>query len=261
MTPLRDPDSSRAPFESFGWQLSLAFHGAVVLLIILSQWVLPGEALPILPTLRVDLVGLPDQTKSEQILPGKAEELRQAEDQAKRVQTPDLSSIPIPKSKPEDQDTGPALQVRSDAKKESPKKDRRNQLLASLNRIKSLQKIQADDRPGTPVAGNRVSRGTSLSADALQAMQSTYFDLVRDRLQEHWSLPIWLSRQNFSAQIQLTIDGSGRVKFLRWLKRSGNDSFDQFVQRAVQDAQPFDRPPSEVVSLVESRGIQVGFPL
>jgi outer membrane biosynthesis protein TonB len=244
--------------EVFGFRLALGLHGGLALFILVSNWILPSEPIAILPTLKVDLVGLPDQLKSEPILAGKAQQLQEAEEQAKRVQTPDLSKIPVAKQPVDEADSGPSLQP---AKKKEAPNDRLKKLQASLNRIKSLQKIQSDESPGVPIRGNRVSQGTSLSSDAIQALQATYFDHVRDRLQEHWSLPIWLSRQNFSAQIQLTIDRTGRAKSIRWLKRSGNESFDQFVQRAIQDSQPFDRPPADVADAVESRGIQVGFPL
>ncbi len=137
-------------------------------------------------------------------------------------------------------------------------------LRAAMDRIKALSKLHADtdtdsdkDQAAPPIKGNKISKGNSLDGDAKESDSANYYDTVRAKLQENWALPIWLSRQNLSAQIEITIDSHGQVREFRFAKPSGNAQFDAAVKKTLQDSQPFPAPPEELLM----NGILIGFPL
>ncbi len=253
---------------SRGIKRSLIFHAIVFSIIILKSLVFPGKPLTYVSSLRVDLVGLPDTLKKDLTRLPKpvdptqklTEEVKQPESKAKEVKTPTVA-----KSQKDVEQAKPDEMVLKPKHAESPK-DRQNRLKNSLARIKSLAKItsEAETMPtstNVAVKGNILSKGTSLSGDAKESAETSYFDLVRDRLQENWALPVWLARQKLSAQIQVFIDSRGRLAGSKFIKSSGNAQFDDSVKKTLTESQPFPVPPSEIASSVLVNGILVGFPL
>ena len=99
------------------------------------------------------------------------------------------------------------------------------------------------------------------AGDAKEAEGLHYFDVVRNKLQQNWFLPIWLARQNFSAQVRVYIDARGYMRSFELTKASGNSQFDDAVKRTLVDSQPFSPPPEELVRSMLSDGITIGFPL
>jgi TolA protein len=151
------------------------------------------------------------------------------------------------------------LHPKSARKTKDPNREKR--LKAALDRIKALSRIDrelhADNAASPPIKGNKISKGSSTAEDAKESDDANYYDSVRSRLQENWALPVWLSRQNLSAQIEIVIDSHGRVREFRFKKSSGNTQFDDAVKKTLAESQPFPTPPSELLM----NGILVGFPL
>ena len=140
-----------------------------------------------------------------------------------------------------------------------------------MNRIKALAKIQDTSSAESQLSkkelkllvskGNRLSPGTSLSADAKEAAEANYLDSLRDRLRQNWFLPAWISKQDLSAQVLIRIGSTGILREFRMVKSSKNPQFDDAVKQALQQSQPFPPPPSELKTGILSDGILVGFPL
>jgi len=128
----------------------------------------------------------------------------------------------------------------------------------ALDRIKALNKLDGEDHI---IKGNKISRGTSLSGEAKEKMQVTYFDGVHARLKANWALPIWLSRQNHRAKVKIFIDGLGHIKGIRFMVSSGSAEFNSEVRRAIEQSVPFSPPPKELITTVLVEGILLGFPL
>lgn len=270
-------------------KVSLGLHGAAIVAMLLKGVVFPGTPKLYAPALRVDMIALPDMLKKDlrntQPSQGSkeiAEALKRAEADAKSIKPIKIPDQPKakepaevaerdemvlkPKKVAEKADSKPAEKAKPS--RESPTSaDRSLKLKGALARIKALDKIRGEEgaapsqTQGALIKGNRLSKGTSLSGDARESMESGYQDLVRDRLAENWSLPIWLARQNHSARIVLFIDGRGRVRSVRFMKPSGNEQFDSAVKKAIEDSQPFPTPPAEVASSVQVDGIGFAFPL
>ncbi|RYZ96414.1 MAG: TonB family protein, partial [Proteobacteria bacterium] len=58
----------------------------------------------------------------------------------------------------------------------------------------------------------------------------------------------------------IQIDARGNVVGMRFTKNSGDNTFDDYVTRAVKDSSPFPSPPEEMARTVRS-GVGVRFPL
>ncbi|MEO5970692.1 MAG: TonB family protein, partial [Bdellovibrionia bacterium] len=111
------------------------------------------------------------------------------------------------------------------------------------------------------VRGNKLSPGTSLSADAKEASEANYLDSLRDRLRQNWFLPAWIAKQSLNAQVLVRIDAAGILREFRMVKLSQNAQFDEAVKQALQQSQPFPPPPLELKTGLLSHGILIGFPL
>lgn len=262
-----------------GLAASIVAHLLVVVLIIAKGLFFPARPLNYTPTLRVDLVGLPELLRREKIENSHAppddqlaRELKRAEAEAKAAQRQ-----PPPKPPPAAVSPAKAEAARPDemvlhpkrAAPAVPPKAREKRLMSALDRIKALEQIQAEvSSSGTspkaasvPLKGNRISKGSSVSDDAKESDQVSYFDSVRDKLQENWALPVWLQRQGYSAKVTLFIDSRGRVRNILFDQASGNQQFDDAVKQTIQQSQPFDPPPAGLASSALNNGIPFAFPL
>lgn len=246
------PNDGRA-----GLRWSVVGHLAVLVLVILKNLVFPGQMSSYTPTLRVDMVDLPDVLKKDMNgMPRTAskemqEALKKAETEARKIKPTISKEVADPDEL--------VLHPKSAAAKDTSTREKK--LKNALARIKSLSKISNDEGQDVAVVkGNKISKGTSLSGDAREAAEATYFDLIRDRLHENWALPVWLSRQNLSAQVTLFIDAAGRIRGIRFTKSSGNAQFDEAVKKSITDSEPFPRPPEGLNDLL-ANGIPAGFPL
>jgi TonB family protein len=259
--PPRPRHPSERDFKR-GLRLSAGLHVALFVLIALKSLVFPGNPVRFTPTLRVDLVGLPDVLKKDLIRVPKTpsssdleDELKDAEQEARRLKVP-KAKAPVETAEPDEMVIKP-----KDARPES--RDRK--LKSALARIRSLEKIRnqddSEDRPAPPIKGNAISKGSSLSGDAKESSEASYFDSVRERLQDNWALPVWLARQKLTAQVQIFIDSRGRVRASVFVKPSGNSQFDDAIRKTLTESQPFPAPPVELRPGLATDGILVGFPL
>jgi colicin import membrane protein len=250
---------------SKGLRLSFAIHAAFLLLLLIRTFVLPGDVEPFTPSLRVDIVDLPDQLKNDIIAAGpkpeesapkpKEEETKEELEEA----DPDEMALPSAKKKKE---------IAKKKKPEPPKKEddtqRKKKMDNALARIKALQRLRDEEAKQTQdivLKGNKLSKGSSVGGDARESAEISYNDLILERVRENWELPVWMARQNLAAQVQITLDEAGRVTAMRFLRPSGNPQFDDAVRQALKDSDPFPNPPEELRSSVSRRGIILGFPL
>ena len=246
---------------SFGLKASIVAHAALVIAIIVKSTIFPGTPTLYVPTLRVDVVGLPDLLKTEEHLakfPSKdiSEALKKAALEAKRIEH---TTHKIEQKVDVDKDE---MVLRPKHAAEQSERTREKKLKNAMDRIKALEKISEESATAPQVIkGNKISHGNSLSSDAKESAETTYYDLVRDRLQDNWALPVWLSRQNLSAQVQIYIDPYGRLRNFSFVKSSGNAQFDEEVKRTLAESQPFPAPPQDLASSLLVNGILIGFPL
>ncbi|MBL7714848.1 MAG: cell envelope integrity protein TolA [Bdellovibrionales bacterium] len=241
-------------------QISAVLHLGAILLFVIKSLVFPSKPITYTPSLRVDLVGLPDILKKDKEALNKVvsqsleKALKEAETQAKAQEKPAPEKIKITKeiANPDDMILNPTKTASS--------KDRAKKMKSALERIKALQKIEKEEE-NVVIKGNKLSKGSSLDGNAKENAEANYRDLVRDRLRDGWELAPWLARQNLQARVEITIDGKGRVRSFRFIKASGNSQFDEAVKRSIAQAQPFPTPPKGMADQLLIDGILVGFPL
>jgi colicin import membrane protein len=261
LPPERPPTlpSDRDFDASLKW--SAILHVLALLAIVIKSTVFPGTPTPYVPTLRVDIVGLPDILKKDLKDVSSTKEvsdiLKKAEQDAAKIKPKKLP--PIAKTEPVEPDDM-ALKPKPADSKEKAREKRLHDAMAAMDRIKALAKL-ARETSAPQIKGNKISKGTSLSGDAKESDQQNYYDSVLSRLRENWALPMYLSRQNLSAQVQICIDARGRLHSFRFVKGSGNTQFDDAVKRALEESAPFPVPPGEVAFNVLVNGIIFGFPL
>ncbi len=255
----------RSPSDAFSrpFAVSAVLHGTLLTFFIIHSliWDTPRQAH--IPTLRVDLVGLPDQLKGQKnpgVTPNESEltkELDQARKEAQKIKTQKVISPP----KSDEMVVSPKKKDKKESKKEEKKRLREERLQNALDRIKALSKIGDDSKGrGAPIKGNKISPGTSLSGEAREGTAAEYYDALREHLQERWELPRWLARKNLSAKVMLYIDRRGKVDQLVFTQSSGDAQYDAAVKKTIMDSQPFPTP-NQQAQMLGSRGIAIHFPL
>ncbi len=250
--------------RAFKW--SFIAHLALGIAIILKSLVFPSEPIVYTPTLRVDLVGLPDILKKDlkqplplpEIEPEKPETAKpkEADPVLAEAADPDEMVLKPEKRKKKDETKAKAKEATDDKKRS----DRINSALARIKALNKITNMMGEEEPA-PIKGNKISKGTSLSGDAKESDEASYYDLIRDRLQQNWGLPPWIQRQNYSARVQVFIDQYGKIRSFKFIKPSGNEQFDSEVKRTLTVSEPYPVPPAELRNSVLSNGITIGFPI
>jgi colicin import membrane protein len=254
---------------TFGFRLSLGLHVGVALFVLIQGFIFPGKQVPYIPSLRVDLVGLPDQLKQDLTRPSAHPPAPAATPQAEKVEKapppaiphPKAAPVPLEQAKPNEMVLNP-VQAKQRADKKLEKK-----MSSSLARIKALAKISGEpvaktqtDESAHLIKGNRISKGSSVSGEARESDKEDYIGALQSAIRENWELPLYLERQQLTAQVMIFIDATGRMTQYKFIRSSGVPQFDDAIKRALMKSQPFPMPPADISSTVES-GVMVGFPL
>lgn len=213
---------------------SLGLH-LVVLLLVLAGPLFPGPGRDQRPVYYVDLVNLP--VKNPQAgRPDAAPKTRKAEPrpapapkrQAKTVKTakprPKPEARPKAAPKPAPQPPGATYEKETLAAIE---KLRREQEIAALKeKLAQMAKQDSRQAPADAPVGMPDGRGTEAGP--------SYDAWLHDYLKEAWTLSRYqVTRENLEATVTLIFDARGNLVDFRFLKRSGEERFDDSVKRAV----------------------------
>lgn len=214
---------------------SVVFHISIALVFTVKAVFFPTEIPEYVPTMKVDIVGLPE----------------------KRTPEEKISPLSEPKTEPTSTKKDPPLQknktkdILDNFKREQKNKD-------ILEKFK--KRISDSQKPATKtIAGNQVSPGTSLRGlDKIDF--DNYVGSVDSHVKAYWVLPEWMLSQNLTAVVNIKIDRNGQIIEKIFVKKSGNKSFDDYVEAALEKANPLPPPPDRLSDLVALRGITFGFP-
>lgn len=244
-------ETRKDPIQQFiGY--SLIAHLALLVALILRGTILAPPPKEYVPSLRVDLVAMPDLKKTD--VPVIKEE---------KVEKP----VEKPAEKPAEaklEEVKPAedgeIALKKKKEKSAREKAAQEKLKNALARIKALERIKM--MAGTQIKGNQISKGSALSGDAKTALETTYFDVVLERVRNYWELPKWLQDQaHLSAQVTIFINREGKMTRYVFNRTSGNESFDNEIKRTLQSAVPFPAPPIAIIPDLANEGIVLGFPM
>jgi len=268
---------------SLGLRWSLIGHVALVVIVVVKNIFFPEAIHPYTPTLRVDMVGLPDLTpqelrdinknlpkpdessKEDEKAKAEAEAEKKAKSEAEAETEAKEKEMALIKKKKEKarKKKDKAKRARNKKEREKKAKAKKEKELAA-QRLKAIEKIKKHKKLRealNKIKGNRLSGGTSLDANAKEGTDVNYLDQVRDRLKENWFLPVWLSQQSLSAKVRIYIDASGRIIQMIFYQPSGNPQFDDQVKKAIKQSTPLPRPPAKDRNHLLTDGLAVGFPL
>lgn len=246
------------PRFSRSFAISVAIHVLLFAGFVTKQVLLPPPPLEIIPpALRVDIVGLPDIMKKDLNLAEPAPKEDVAEKSEKKVEAKKEKIVEKAPVKEVDE-----FALKKKQQQEIIKNERKAQ--DALSRIKALARIEGmrdqGVRNSVVVKGNQISQGAGLTGQQTDNAKALYLDVIRNRLRQFWELPLWLSRQNLSAQVQMSVDGAGHLKSFRFIRGSGNQQFDDAVENTLKAASPYPPPPNELAAVLVN-GISLGFPL
>jgi outer membrane biosynthesis protein TonB len=230
-------------------RLSIALHTALLLTLAIREFLLPVTPREYLPSLRVDLVGLPENKRNVLPVPA-ATPAAVTAPPAPAAQTAEIPTAT-------DKGDLSIVKKKSKSKKE---KEAQKRLKQALDRIRAIERIKML-AGGDEVKGNSVSKGSALTGEAKQALETSYFDVILERVRTYWELPKWLQGQNRSAKVMIYLDGQGQLRSFQFVQVSGSESFDSEVKRTLQAAAPFPVPPAALASDISKQGILLGFPL
>ncbi len=231
---------------------SFIAHFLLLMATLVGSIVMPGKPKQYVPSVRVDLVGLPDIKKADlaKTSPAEMERLKQKLEEIDRGERAALKE----KAKKADPD-----QMVLKKKEKDDGKTRKKDLSDAIRRMRAVQAIEEEvSKAAAPAKGNILSKGSALAGE--QNMDTdTYIGELLNRIQEHWNLPLWLKlkRPPLVAKVVLYIDSRGDIARVVFSQRSGNDQFDSYVMKAIEQSAPFPPPTSGI----KSDGVLLGFPL
>lgn len=246
-----------------GLLVSVGAHVALVSLFFLKSVFFAPKPYDIPPSMRVDIVALPDKMQDLPEAPAPA---------------PAPSATETPKEKtaePKPAKPKKTLPVKKDDAINLEKKQNEKSALEKLKSLDALDKIKNDvarERAAAEkerldalakasrqkVKGNILSPGSSLTG--LDKIQYDEYSGMLDRhIKPHWQLPEWLARKGYRAQAVLRVDAQGNLLSKQLLRSSGNPDFDQFALDTIDRATPLPPPPEKFAAIVSQQGIVVDF--
>jgi colicin import membrane protein len=246
---IRDEDLKKSLIYSLG------VHVAVVLFFTVKMVFFPGEEINYQAAVKVDLVALPDKIDLNTPPPPSAKETK----------APEAKAPPKPEPKVKEKEVVKEEHTVSLKKKEQ-------DALKKLKAMEALEKIKQEASKEKPTAaastkqegehkykGNIISPGTELTG--LNKLQHEEYIANLDRhIKQHWTLPEWLAKKNYTAQVRVKFNDNGIVTSKQLVKSSGNSTYDDIVMSTIDKASPFPVPPEKFSAIVSVNGILIGFP-
>jgi len=105
-----------------------------------------------------------------------------------------------------------------------------------------LAQIKQQVRAPAPSSTGTASRGGSSST--MGVLEKQYYAAIRNRITQFWSLPEFKNWDpSTEAMVVITIAEDGTITNQFFEKRSNDPTFDQFVRKALQDANPLPAIP------------------
>ncbi len=216
------------------------------------------------PALRVDIVDLPDKLPSQPASPPPV-----ANEEVKPEPAAEPVKVEPPKPEVKVKEPEVVLNPKKDQEKDKDEKklstsdaiEKLKKQLA-IDKIKEEMKAQERQRLSERVAkfkGNVLSPGSELTG-VNKLQHENYLTNLDHHVKKFWSLPEWLARGNYSAQVRIFVDEHGLLLKAQLIRGSGNSSYDDTVMETVKKAVPYPVPPEKFRAIVSVNGMVLGFP-
>lgn len=235
-------------------------HLILILILSIRAYFFPSEPLKIESAIRVDIVGLPEKTKSlPPPMPDPVKDISTA------VPPPSSKTLPpIEKTKPV---PTAAPVVLKPTKPEN--KKRASEQSAALKRLEAFAKLEREAKAEAAnkaleaakaaqgaVRGNQISKGNSLTG-LTRLDHARYLDDLEARIKSHWRLPKFLSNSQLRVRIIIQINSSGTIIRRAVVQPSGNNVFDQSALEAISASEPLPAPPDTLQGILANQGVEL----
>ncbi len=197
--------------------------------------VFPSQSILFTPSIKVDLIDLPQ-----------------------KITSPTKTEI---KSEP------PKITITETKKNDTkPKIDTKNKQAEALKRLQAIEKIKnLSKKNEPPLKQNEQIKGLALSPGSAltginKIQHDNYLNEIDNHVKKHWLLPEWLNEQGLKAHVQIKIDKRGYVIEKKLVQTSGNNTFDEHVFKAINDANPFPPPTEKFINILAINGLVLRFP-
>lgn len=223
------------PF-SFFLLLSFGLHILLIVFFLSSKnlrMLFAGDKEVVIPpSIRVDMVGLPDLPVQPKKLVKKRKPIATVSEKSK---------------KPAKSKTKPIKKQKSDKKEKTVQKKEKGKS------AKEIQNVSSNSKPDVN-KGNQLTEGADKGKDLLSEQQiseiNIYFSGVEDQIKSHWNLPKYLIDMDLTAQIEIQINNRGKMTSRQIVGSSGNELFDSQVLKAMESASPYPPPPASVQKII-----------
>ncbi len=216
--------------------------------------------------IRVDVVDLP-KLKQEQMqdidmskpvgvdseLPDKAQPIVEDKQETKELPPPPAPSKTAMLDKTQKaKDESSAKNKKSESRLEELRKSMR----VEARRQALAKKLEGETRP--ELGGNIVSEGYATTGDVATEGEA-YVGKTTMHMKRYWNIPAWMQASKLKAKVLIRIAPDGRLLKYEFVKKSGNASYDQEVERAIAASNPLPAPPATLRREVMERGILCEF--
>lgn len=253
--------SDSLPDYSRGIVISVLIHCLIIGFLVVRNFVTVDDTIDYRQAIRVDIVGLPEKIKEENL------PLKPIAPEKKETKPAEPEPTPAEPAKVEPVKTKPKpLPTKVDKTAVNLDKAKQKAALQKLKNLSAIEQIQQDldkekkakaSKPA-PIKGNIISPGTDLTG--LDKLQHQNYEADLDRhIKKYWALPQWLTKKNLKAQIIIRVDEKGQLLSRELVKSSGNPSFDDQVLRTVDEANPLPAPPLKLTAKARVDGIVIDF--
>ena len=243
--------------------VSFAVHAIIVSIFVLQVVFLSQSPIDISQAIRVDMVGLPDKLKPNE-MPAKVEQILKE----KAV----LEEKFIEPTKPaEEKKLLPKKEIKTDSDSINLKKTKQKQKLAveklkAQSAIEKMRQETLDEErlkkktaAAVPIKGRVISAGSALSG--LDRLQNDNYLLTLDaHIKQYWVLPQWLRNKPYKARVLVKFDGGGRILSSQIVQSSGQSAYDEYCLQAIEQASPFPKFSEKFSEKYSKDGVVFGFP-
>ncbi len=136
---------------------------------------------------------------------------------------------------------------------------------SALDKIKqelkndSIANLKSQEKKAIHKKSNIAAAGSVLTGlDKIQA--NNYLSEIDRSIKQFWTLPQWLINKPLKAQALVKFNMQGQIQSSKIVSSSGNNSYDQYCLKAIEDAAPFPKVPDKLTEKFSVDGIVIGFP-
>ena len=205
--------------------ISIVLHALLFTLFFLGShlnWNVFNKKTTLIPSMRVDMVALPDLPSPSPQKKSKSSPLSQKKKKAVKLKLKEKKTI------------------------HKKQKEKAKKPLKKTTEKKEANK-HSNKKTTTKQKGNIISEGSSQGKEQAQQIAiNSYLIEVIEKIKFNWNLPKYLTDQNLYAQIEIKINDRGQLTEKKITVSSQNELFDSHVLKAIEQSAPFSPPPESV---------------